>query len=95
MKGTWDELFGSAIVLEEHAEDADEHASDDAARTRLRPLPPANAAGAPATGASSTTSRRVAFVPVREADEPLDELEVAPCEPRTSPIPMHEDDEAE
>lgn len=95
MKGTWDELFGSAIVLEEHTDDASEPATDDTVRTPLRAVPPVDHAAAPATGASSTTSRRIAFVPVREVDEPLDELEVAAHEPHASPEPMQEDDDAE
>ncbi|WFC96683.1 hypothetical protein MBRA1_003346 [Malassezia brasiliensis] len=95
MKGTWDELFGSAIVLEEHTNDANEPTSDDTSHTRLHPVPPADHATAPATGASSTTSRRIAFVPTREVDEPLDELEVAAHKPHASPEPMHEDEETD
>ncbi|WFD30415.1 hypothetical protein MSPP1_001434 [Malassezia sp. CBS 17886] len=72
LMGSWDELLGSEIVLHEHAHaraEYDTHigpgelAHSDQV-LELRPLSPTTGTHV-ATGASTTTQRHIAFVPVR------------------------------
>ena len=74
LRGEWDELYGSEIVLAEGKwcstiiNAAKSHGDKPAS---LEPLHPVDGSSAP-SGASSTSTHRIAFTPVR----PLDEIDM-------------------
>ncbi|WFD26697.1 hypothetical protein MNAN1_001682 [Malassezia nana] len=79
MRGEWDELLGSEIVL------CRDPSTDGAQWQPLR-----TASGDEATGASSTSTRRIAFTPVRsQQDAMLD----APSDPAADDLPREFDED--
>lgn len=61
MLGTWDELLGSELVLTAPAASDADMGGASAAWQTVAP-----ASGGEATGASSTSTRRITFVPARQ-----------------------------
>ncbi|WFD41185.1 uncharacterized protein MJAP1_004180 [Malassezia japonica] len=83
MKGVWDELFGSEIVLRE------EHGAEEERISELSPLAPCTDASARASGASSATSRRIAFVPAVEEGGARGATDEPSIEPTHANDPSH------
>lgn len=73
LQGAWDELLGSEIVLQEGRCAGNTVPIEGETMPTYAPLAHGSRPEAPPTGASSTTSQRITFVPVREAEElPID-----------------------
>ncbi|KAL4400765.1 hypothetical protein ACI68E_002085 [Malassezia pachydermatis] len=67
MLGQWDDMIGSEIVLASPAPTPTSDGSSASAPSRLGPIAPGT--GEEPTGASSTSTRRVAFAPARPRAE--------------------------